>query len=444
MNTRNRTNRMNRMNRTSLTMCVSALILCAGTAVPAALAQSGANDRPNQQKQHQTYDNQRSNTNANNDRRVTPLKFRSMGELDGATVTNAAGDEVGTVSDVIIERGRNDISYLIVKSGAWLGMGGREVAVPYSAFGWDNQNNHPTLDMTKDQLRARPEFSEDRWDGNNDAANMSDPLHKELDAAWGTDPYAERLSNAKVANINGKVTSVERRTSPHSTAGRSPNRGEPNREDIILVVRTDDGNTERVVLGPSWYVLGSEDAPMRGDQVTISAFEVPGAGSTEYIARSVDTNGRSLNLRDDKGMCRWGAKDSDSIRSTGTHARYVLFSDLDGKSVECHGKSCGSVDDAVVEIGSGRVAFLSIDPDENFLGIADQDRLIPLNVVSMTTDEKINLDATKDMVLSSRETPDDITTLSQSDVNAIYRAFDVRAPEFTDIHARSEELTSSR
>jgi sporulation protein YlmC with PRC-barrel domain len=109
----------------------------------------------------------------------------------------------------------------------------------------------------------------------------------------------------------------------------------------------------------------------------------------------------------------------------------VLLSELKGAKLDCRGTTCGRVDDVVLEMNSGMVAFVSIDPDQNFLGVGDTKRLAPWSVVSIGADGKVRVDAQKEMMLSTTKTPDDITTLNRSgDVDAIYNAYQVPARDY--------------
>lgn len=493
--------------RRNLTAYASALAMCAGLAVSAASAQTGQERDPYQDRDRQKQiDQHRKDHRAmmNGD-----MSFISLSELDGAKVTNATADDIGTVDDMIIERGTDRVTHVIVNSGAWLGLGGKDVAVPFNSFGWDHQADDPTLtlSMTQEQLRDRPEFSKDEWLG---TGFKDDTLRRELTGADRpmSDPYEGCLDHGET-QIKGVVVAIDRRASmiddqgynPHidnrdrdperhrdmhddrdrqrsnpndpATRDRDPNqpttrdrdwsdrdtmrdttrtyRGYDN-DEVVLTVRTEQGETKKVVLGPSWHVLGSDAAPVRGDTVTILAYNVspdtkaqqPGQrqdpalrqpqGEKIYVARSIQTNGRQATLRDQEGKPAWM---KDRYTQQDMRARYLLFSDLNGKSVQCRGQSCGEVADVIIESNSGRVAFLSVDPDENFLGIADTHRLIPSNVVSVTKDHVI-VDASKEMILASRQAPEDrnYDSLTESDVRSVYSAFDVECPEFKH-HKRS-------
>ena len=111
--------------------------------------------------------------------------------------------------------------------------------------------------------------------------------------------------------------------------------------------------------------------------------------------------------------------------------RYLLMSDLPGSKIDCRGSELGRVHDVIVDRVSGEIGFLSVDPNQNFLGIGDTKRLVPWSVAHVTLAGGLRLDASKEMVLASPETPKDPTTLNTGGfADRAYKAFDVPMPRF--------------
>ena len=54
-------------------------------------------------------------------------------KLVGATVQNDAGEKIGTIDDLIVDRD-DRVPYAIVSVGGFLGMGDKLVAVPFAVF----------------------------------------------------------------------------------------------------------------------------------------------------------------------------------------------------------------------------------------------------------------------------------------------------------------------
>ncbi|HWB20384.1 MAG TPA: PRC-barrel domain-containing protein [Phycisphaerales bacterium] len=77
-------------------------------------------------------------------------------------VVDQAGVKIGEIEDLLIGARANRVEYVVmeVKSGSW---NSPSIVVPYSAFDWNNQQQHPSLNMTMDQLKNAPKFDSDKW-----------------------------------------------------------------------------------------------------------------------------------------------------------------------------------------------------------------------------------------------------------------------------------------
>lgn len=356
------------------------------------------------------------------ERQIAEPEFRSAKWIEGREVRNDNAEHVASIGDLILDRGSGRIDYAVLKTGTILGMGGKRVAVSYASLRWDPSAEHFVLPLTPEQLKQYPEFSEDEWEGVTDTKADAKALRQRLmtDAAKTSgDPYATSMSGAKAMRVKGEVTKVER--------VRNDGYG----EQVVLTVKTEEG-ARRVALGPSWFVNSGVFAPMRGDQVTIEGVALARDPEKTVVAKTMRVGDRDMVLRTDNGSPAWAvtAEETPEQRSRAAR-RYVLLSALLGARVDCRGNECGKVYDLILERASGGLAFLSIDPNQNFLGIADTKRLVPWSVVSVGSDGVARIDASKEMVLASPETPSDIATLNSSGVgDLVYKAYDVNAPKF--------------
>jgi len=111
-----------------------------------------------------------------------------VSKLIGLSVTNKAGETVGDVSDVVV--GDNgQASVVIIGVGGFLGVGEKNVGVPFSALKLAKDNDGKrtaTLDATKAQLDEAPAFAGEKTtfekiqDGAADAARTAQQKAKEL------------------------------------------------------------------------------------------------------------------------------------------------------------------------------------------------------------------------------------------------------------------------
>ncbi len=74
-------------------------------------------------------------------------------ELIGQDVQNAGGEEIGEVNDVVMVDGR---PVLVVGVGGFLGLGAKEVTVPYEEATMSSDGVQ--VNMTQDQLKQQPEY----------------------------------------------------------------------------------------------------------------------------------------------------------------------------------------------------------------------------------------------------------------------------------------------
>lgn len=75
----------------------------------------------------------------------------------GKEVQNMEGEHLGTVRDFVWDsEGR--ISFAILSYGGFMGIGGKKVAIPYSALTYDKEEQHFTCAVSKDRLAGAPEF----------------------------------------------------------------------------------------------------------------------------------------------------------------------------------------------------------------------------------------------------------------------------------------------
>ena len=78
-------------------------------------------------------------------------------QMDGAIVYDMQNQKVGDIKDIILDRD-GKVAAVVLDVGAFLGMGGKYVAVTMNDLTVTNESNSNrrrfTVDMTKDQLKA--------------------------------------------------------------------------------------------------------------------------------------------------------------------------------------------------------------------------------------------------------------------------------------------------
>lgn len=362
--------------------------------------------------------------------------YRSCAWLMDLEVVNPSNQEIADVDDLLVDRGSGRIESVIVKTGTTLGMGGRTVAIPYEQFSWDPANDRLVLASSAEQLKQYPEFSKSEWRNfgsdtawNDDRAiqprqsGLRDWARRNFGTNRGGEYYGSAWDTSMKQKIEGEVKSVDRDSTRHG-------------DQVVVEIATTDGATRKVALGPSWYLSGGEAGINRGDKISVEIVPVS-------VATSARINGRDVALRGSGGTPVWseGRLQAAGRTYAAPYYRHALLSDIRGAKLDCRGTDCGKVDDLIIERGSGTIAFLSIDPNENFLGIADTKRLVPWTVASIAMDGTVRIDANKQMILASPTTPSDTSTLSAADQSdMIFKAYEV-SPRRYDQFRRDDDTT---
>lgn len=387
--------------------------------------------------------------------------------LSGEDVANPNGDVVATVDDLIVDRGSGRVAYAVLKSGDVLGLGGKRIAVPYDSLTYDRLQDRFNIRMTSEQIERAAEFSPEEW-SNLEHTSWTEDLEAWWDETfpdtdnWDDDddwdwrdPYAGTFdgkdkANRKPTTIEGEITGVDR----DRKLGR---------EYACVTVRDSEGRSRRVVLGPSWYVMGGPAAPMRGDTIKAKAFACTADEDPEtYVAVNATIRDKPIELRDDWGVGRWDApvktasgegrvpKDKSEGERVATRrwgsGQLMLMSDLVDAPASANDKSGGEIQQVILEERSGQIAFIGFDPNENVLGIADEIVLVPWTLVSVDSEHEARIDANQEMLVASQEVPDDLDTLSsQERLGRIYEAYGIEPETFGERRESMRgEMPSSR
>ncbi len=93
-------------------------------------------------------------------------KFRSVlaaSTLAGDSVRNAAGEDLGTIDEIMIDIPSGRVAYAVLSFGGFLGMGDKLFAVPWSALKVDEDEQCFILNVDKRTIEQAPGFDKDNW-----------------------------------------------------------------------------------------------------------------------------------------------------------------------------------------------------------------------------------------------------------------------------------------
>ena len=94
---------------------------------------------------------------------VTVIGARDAHGILGREVRSAANEDMGRIVDAIVDR-EGKVRAAVIDFGGFLGVGSRKIVVDWSALrfgGVSNKRDSITLELTKAQVTAAPEYKED-------------------------------------------------------------------------------------------------------------------------------------------------------------------------------------------------------------------------------------------------------------------------------------------
>ena len=88
--------------------------------------------------------------------------MRLASTLIGADIKNPAGEDLGTIDDLLVDVGETSGTLAIVKFGGFLGLGSKTYAVPVEAVTADPQGDHFVMAVPVDVIKDAPVFDPER------------------------------------------------------------------------------------------------------------------------------------------------------------------------------------------------------------------------------------------------------------------------------------------
>lgn len=83
--------------------------------------------------------------------------------LIGNDVYNHKGEDIGSIKEIMLDMRTGQVRYAVLSFGAFLGMGGKLFATPWTALALDTDNKRFVLNVDKERLAKAPGFDKDKW-----------------------------------------------------------------------------------------------------------------------------------------------------------------------------------------------------------------------------------------------------------------------------------------
>jgi sporulation protein YlmC with PRC-barrel domain len=121
-----------------------------------------------------------------------PHRLLRVAQVLQREVINARGQRLGDVEEVVIDAAAGTVAYAVLSVGEFLGLGGKLLAVPWSALQQSAGLGTFRLDVDKEALQKAPGFDKNHW------PDMADPRWSAtIHAYYGQQPYWERRGSAQ-------------------------------------------------------------------------------------------------------------------------------------------------------------------------------------------------------------------------------------------------------
>lgn len=96
----------------------------------------------------------------------------------GSQIVNRAGEQLGTLKELVIDLEDGRIAYAVLSFGGVMGMGDKLFAIPWEALMLNAKDRTFILDVEKEVFKEAPGFDKDRW-----------PDKAQYEAGWLLDIY---------------------------------------------------------------------------------------------------------------------------------------------------------------------------------------------------------------------------------------------------------------
>jgi sporulation protein YlmC with PRC-barrel domain len=87
----------------------------------------------------------------------------SASTITGDKVRNRAGEDLGTIEEIMLDVTSGEVAYAVISFGGFLGLGDKLFAVPWSSLESNAEAHEFLLDVDKHTLENAPGFDKDNW-----------------------------------------------------------------------------------------------------------------------------------------------------------------------------------------------------------------------------------------------------------------------------------------
>jgi len=114
----------------------------------------------------------------------TAGRLIAAAQVEGTKIYNRAGESLGSVEDVIIDKMSGKVAYAVVSFGGFLGIGERHYPLPWEKLTYDTNMGGFFVDLDRSMLENAPSYTDEGTVGWDDQA-----WGRHVYEYYGTRPY---------------------------------------------------------------------------------------------------------------------------------------------------------------------------------------------------------------------------------------------------------------
>ena len=94
-------------------------------------------------------------------------------KVTNTDVYNGAGEKLGWLDEVVIDKRSGKVAYVVLAVGGFLGLGERYVPMPWERLTYDEDKGGYNIDLTGDQLRSTTTYDREGMDARDPAVAVA-------------------------------------------------------------------------------------------------------------------------------------------------------------------------------------------------------------------------------------------------------------------------------
>jgi sporulation protein YlmC with PRC-barrel domain len=107
----------------------------------------------------------------------------SSSKVQGTNVYNLAGEKLGAIDDLVIDKRNGHVRYAALEFGGFLGLGADRFPLPWSLLTYDVEKDGYVVNLDMAQLKTGPRYAKDARPAYSDDYGRG--VYDHYGAAWG-------------------------------------------------------------------------------------------------------------------------------------------------------------------------------------------------------------------------------------------------------------------